>query len=179
MRGCFTLLTWRLSSGSAFFFQPEKHECVSRQLYHKHKGARLNNLGPGNHSARVRATSLAGNGSWTESASFYIPPKRKRTFTWTQKLHDHRLICTNLTPLGDSLITSVFHSDRRRRCYVLLGHYYSHHSCTSHCYSEHHSLLCQQKEVNVFMSVHSMLPLSVLIVLLCQAMLLKPNDRWK
>ncbi|KAJ8344150.1 hypothetical protein SKAU_G00314790 [Synaphobranchus kaupii] len=57
--------------------EPEKHECVSRQQYREQRGAKLSNLGPGNYSARVRATSLAGNGSWTESASFYVPqPKR-------------------------------------------------------------------------------------------------------
>ncbi|KAJ8417577.1 hypothetical protein AAFF_G00224200 [Aldrovandia affinis] len=53
--------------------QPEKHECVSRQNYRVHKGARLSNLGPGNYSVRVRATSLAGNGSWTEPVAFYVP----------------------------------------------------------------------------------------------------------
>uniref|UniRef100_A0A8C9VLL2 Tyrosine-protein kinase receptor n=1 Tax=Scleropages formosus TaxID=113540 RepID=A0A8C9VLL2_SCLFO len=56
----------------------EKHECVSRQHYRDHRGAWLNNLGPGNYSARVRATSLAGNGSWTEPVFFYVSqPKRK------------------------------------------------------------------------------------------------------
>ncbi|KAG9340757.1 hypothetical protein JZ751_020349 [Albula glossodonta] len=53
--------------------EPEKHECVSRQHYRDHKGTRLSNLGPGNYSARVRATSLAGNGSWTEPVAFYVP----------------------------------------------------------------------------------------------------------
>uniref|UniRef100_A0A674CJN5 Tyrosine-protein kinase receptor n=1 Tax=Salmo trutta TaxID=8032 RepID=A0A674CJN5_SALTR len=53
-------------------FRLEKHECVSRQLYREQRGARLSNLGPGNYSARVRATSLAGNGSWTEPVSFYV-----------------------------------------------------------------------------------------------------------
>uniref|UniRef100_A0A3B4CE23 Tyrosine-protein kinase receptor n=1 Tax=Pygocentrus nattereri TaxID=42514 RepID=A0A3B4CE23_PYGNA len=51
----------------------EKHECVSRQHYKEHRGVRLTNLGPGNYSARVRATSLAGNGSWTEPIAFYVP----------------------------------------------------------------------------------------------------------
>ncbi|MGH0174054.1 UNVERIFIED_CONTAM: hypothetical protein FKN15_067022 [Acipenser sinensis] len=55
--------------------QPEKHECVSRQHYRDHRGARLTRLGPGNYSARVRATSLAGNGSWTEAVSFYVQAK--------------------------------------------------------------------------------------------------------
>ncbi|XP_031443012.1 insulin-like growth factor 1 receptor isoform X2 [Clupea harengus] len=53
--------------------EQEKHECVSRQLYSSHGGARLPNLGPGNYSARVRATSLAGNGSWTKPVAFYVP----------------------------------------------------------------------------------------------------------
>ncbi|XP_058855196.1 insulin-like growth factor 1 receptor [Acipenser ruthenus] len=53
----------------------EKHECVSRQHYRDHRGARLTRLGPGNYSARVRATSLAGNGSWTEAVSFYVQAK--------------------------------------------------------------------------------------------------------
>ena len=73
-------------------FQPEKHECVSRQQYREHKGARLTNLGSGNYSARVRATSLAGNGSWTESVSFYVPPpKRNATFL------THEILLTTLT----------------------------------------------------------------------------------
>ncbi|XP_056621514.1 insulin-like growth factor 1a receptor [Triplophysa dalaica] len=57
--------------------EPEKHECVSRQQYRVQRGAQLSNLASGNYSARVRATSLAGNGSWTEPVSFYVsPPKR-------------------------------------------------------------------------------------------------------
>ncbi|XP_029378614.1 insulin-like growth factor 1a receptor isoform X1 [Echeneis naucrates] len=54
--------------------EPEKPECVSQQQYREYKGARLTNLGSGNYSARVRATSLAGNGSWTEGVFFYVPP---------------------------------------------------------------------------------------------------------
>uniref|UniRef100_A0A8C6UGW2 Tyrosine-protein kinase receptor n=1 Tax=Neogobius melanostomus TaxID=47308 RepID=A0A8C6UGW2_9GOBI len=56
--------------------EPEKHECVSQQLYRVHRGARLTNLGTGNYSVRVRARSLAGNGSWTESVTFYVPPPK-------------------------------------------------------------------------------------------------------
>ncbi|XP_051506231.1 insulin-like growth factor 1 receptor [Myxocyprinus asiaticus] len=52
--------------------EAEKHECVSRQHYKEHKGVKLSNLGPGNYSARVRATSLAGNGSWTDPIAFYV-----------------------------------------------------------------------------------------------------------
>lgn len=62
-----------------FSFQPEKHECVSRQQFREHQGARLTNLGSGNYSARVRATSLAGNGSWTEGVFFYVPPPKRNT----------------------------------------------------------------------------------------------------
>uniref|UniRef100_A0A8B9L912 Tyrosine-protein kinase receptor n=1 Tax=Astyanax mexicanus TaxID=7994 RepID=A0A8B9L912_ASTMX len=58
--------------------EPEKHECVSRQQYRELRGARLTNLGFGNYSARVRATSLAGNGSWTEPVSFYVPPPHRK-----------------------------------------------------------------------------------------------------
>ncbi|CAK6951109.1 insulin-like growth factor 1a receptor [Scomber scombrus] len=58
--------------------EPEKPECVSRQQYREHRGARLTNLGSGNYSARVRAKSLAGNGSWTESVSFYVPPPKEK-----------------------------------------------------------------------------------------------------
>ncbi len=43
--------------------QTEKHECVSGQMYQAQRGVRLSNLSPGNYSVRVRATSLAGNGS--------------------------------------------------------------------------------------------------------------------
>uniref|UniRef100_A0AAQ5YZ61 Tyrosine-protein kinase receptor n=1 Tax=Amphiprion ocellaris TaxID=80972 RepID=A0AAQ5YZ61_AMPOC len=55
----------------------EKHGCVSRHQYREYKGARLTNLGSGNYSARVRATSLAGNGSWTDSVFFYVPPPNR------------------------------------------------------------------------------------------------------
>ncbi|TRY66414.1 hypothetical protein DNTS_003373 [Danionella cerebrum] len=57
--------------------ETEKHECVSRQQYKVLRGAQLNNLASGNYSARVRATSLAGNGSWTEPVSFYVPPPKR------------------------------------------------------------------------------------------------------
>nr|XP_023671130.1 insulin-like growth factor 1 receptor isoform X2 [Paramormyrops kingsleyae] len=52
--------------------ETEKHECVSQQHFRGHRGTRVSNLGPGNYSARVRATSLAGNGSWTEPVFFYV-----------------------------------------------------------------------------------------------------------
>ncbi|XP_061231146.1 insulin receptor-related protein isoform X2 [Neopsephotus bourkii] len=46
--------------------------CVSRHRYSKYGGVHLALLQPGNYSAKVRATSLAGNGSWTGLIKFYI-----------------------------------------------------------------------------------------------------------
>ncbi|XP_029430824.1 insulin-like growth factor 1 receptor isoform X2 [Rhinatrema bivittatum] len=50
-------------------------DCVSRQEYRKLGGARLSRLNPGNYSARIQATSLSGNGSWTEAVFFYVQAK--------------------------------------------------------------------------------------------------------
>ncbi|XP_041035673.1 insulin-like growth factor 1 receptor [Carcharodon carcharias] len=58
----------------------EFHECVPRHIYQKYGGAMISRLQPGNHTATVHTTSLAGNGSWTEPISFYIPdipPEKK------------------------------------------------------------------------------------------------------
>ncbi|XP_041794516.1 insulin-like growth factor 1b receptor [Chelmon rostratus] len=52
--------------------ETEKHECVSGQMYQAQRGVRLSNLSPGNYSVRVRATSLAGNGSWTHPLDLYV-----------------------------------------------------------------------------------------------------------
>nr|XP_020472840.1 insulin-like growth factor 1 receptor isoform X2 [Monopterus albus] len=52
--------------------ETEKHECVSGQMYKAQRGIRLSNLSPGNYSVRVRATSLAGNGSWTHALDLYV-----------------------------------------------------------------------------------------------------------
>ncbi|XP_069460668.1 insulin receptor-related protein [Ambystoma mexicanum] len=46
--------------------------CVSRQRYGRYRGVHLTLLQPGNYSAKIRATSLAGNGSWTVPIVFYI-----------------------------------------------------------------------------------------------------------
>lgn len=50
----------------------EQHHCVSRRQFSKDGGCNLQVLQPGNYSVRVRATSLAGNGSWTEPTYFYV-----------------------------------------------------------------------------------------------------------
>uniref|UniRef100_A0A5F8H861 Tyrosine-protein kinase receptor n=1 Tax=Monodelphis domestica TaxID=13616 RepID=A0A5F8H861_MONDO len=55
----------------------DQRECISRQEYRKFGGAKLTRLNPGNYSARVQATSLSGNGSWTDPVFFYVPPKSK------------------------------------------------------------------------------------------------------
>uniref|UniRef100_A0A3Q2T685 Tyrosine-protein kinase receptor n=1 Tax=Fundulus heteroclitus TaxID=8078 RepID=A0A3Q2T685_FUNHE len=60
--------------------EAEKHECVSRQLYRTQRGVRLTNLSPGNYSVRVRATSLAGNGSWTQSLNLYVAESYENVF---------------------------------------------------------------------------------------------------
>ncbi|KAA8595972.1 hypothetical protein FQN60_011263, partial [Etheostoma spectabile] len=58
----------------------EKHECVSGQMYQAQRGVRLSNLSPGNYSVRVRATSLAGNGSWTPPLDFYVAERYENVF---------------------------------------------------------------------------------------------------
>ncbi|XP_073699705.1 insulin-like growth factor 1 receptor [Garra rufa] len=50
----------------------EDQICVSRITYEKINGYRLRVGHPGNYSVRIRATSLASNGSWTEPAYFFV-----------------------------------------------------------------------------------------------------------
>ncbi|XP_077570106.1 insulin-like growth factor 1b receptor [Stigmatopora nigra] len=52
--------------------ETEKHECVSAQTYRTQRSIRLTNMSPGNYSVKVRATSLAGNGSWTLPLNLYV-----------------------------------------------------------------------------------------------------------
>ncbi|XP_047443558.1 insulin receptor b [Mugil cephalus] len=47
--------------------------CVSGPAYLKSGGTKLSLLQPGNYSVKVRATSLAGNGSFTETIYFSMP----------------------------------------------------------------------------------------------------------
>ncbi|KAM8974756.1 insulin-like growth factor 1 receptor [Pelodytes ibericus] len=47
-------------------------KCVSRHEYRSMGGTKLTRLNPGNYSVQVQAISLAGNGSWTETVSFYV-----------------------------------------------------------------------------------------------------------
>ncbi|KAL4658886.1 insulin receptor-like [Arapaima gigas] len=55
----------------------ELHHCVSRKSYASMKGCKLTVVHPGNYTLRVRATSLAGNGSWTEPTYFYVPDRKQ------------------------------------------------------------------------------------------------------
>uniref|UniRef100_A0A8D2P6H3 Tyrosine-protein kinase receptor n=1 Tax=Zosterops lateralis melanops TaxID=1220523 RepID=A0A8D2P6H3_ZOSLA len=52
--------------------ETEAHFCVSRKHFATENGCKLRGLQPGNYSVRIRATSLAGNGSWTEPTYFYV-----------------------------------------------------------------------------------------------------------
>lgn len=54
----------------------ELHHCVSRKNYVSDGGCKLRVVHPGNYSVRIRATSLAGNGSWTDPAYFYVKDLR-------------------------------------------------------------------------------------------------------
>lgn len=56
----------------SLFFPQEDQICVSRITYEKNYGYRLRVGHPGNYSVRIRATSLASNGSWTEPAYFFV-----------------------------------------------------------------------------------------------------------
>ncbi|XP_040268511.1 insulin receptor-related protein isoform X2 [Bufo bufo] len=51
---------------------PSTVVCVSRQRFQRYNGAHLTVVEPGNYSARIRATSLSGNGSWTEPIVFFV-----------------------------------------------------------------------------------------------------------
>lgn len=77
--------------------------CVSRLRYAKFGGVHLALLPPGNYSARVRATSLAGNGSWTESVAFYIPGSGR-----------HSLCPRPLLPNSDPQVLSHIHCGNHR-----------------------------------------------------------------
>uniref|UniRef100_A0A8C7L3M4 Tyrosine-protein kinase receptor n=1 Tax=Oncorhynchus kisutch TaxID=8019 RepID=A0A8C7L3M4_ONCKI len=56
----------------------ELHHCVSRKMYQQSEGCKLRVVHPGNYTVRIRATSLAGNGSWTDPTHFYVEDLRKR-----------------------------------------------------------------------------------------------------
>ncbi len=55
----------------------ELHYCVSRNMYKVTRGCKLKVMHPGNYTVRIRATSLAGNGSWTEPTYFYVQDASK------------------------------------------------------------------------------------------------------
>lgn len=56
---------------------PQEHTaCVSLPAYVKMGGTKLSLVQPGNYSVRLRATSLAGNGSFTETTYFFMPNRK-------------------------------------------------------------------------------------------------------
>lgn len=65
-------LTWTLGA-----VPQELHYCVSRNTYKATRGCKLKVMHPGNYTVRIRATSLAGNGSWTEPTYFYVQDPSK------------------------------------------------------------------------------------------------------
>uniref|UniRef100_A0A674N3A4 Tyrosine-protein kinase receptor n=1 Tax=Takifugu rubripes TaxID=31033 RepID=A0A674N3A4_TAKRU len=67
----------------------ELHYCVSRNMYKVNRGCKLKVMHPGNYTVRIRATSLAGNGSWTEPTYFYVQDPSKHH---TELLHLHIII---------------------------------------------------------------------------------------
>lgn len=46
-------------------------------MYKANRGCKLKVMHPGNYTVRIRATSLAGNGSWTEPTYFYVQDPSK------------------------------------------------------------------------------------------------------
>uniref|UniRef100_A0A7N8WTW5 Insulin receptor n=1 Tax=Mastacembelus armatus TaxID=205130 RepID=A0A7N8WTW5_9TELE len=54
----------------------ELHYCVSRNMYKVTRGCKLKVMHPGNYTVRIRATSLAGNGSWTEPTYFFVQDRQ-------------------------------------------------------------------------------------------------------
>lgn len=72
----FLIILWDFSH-STFFFPLQDHKaCVSLPAYMKSGGTKLSLVQPGNYSVRVRATSLAGNGSFTETTYFFMPNRK-------------------------------------------------------------------------------------------------------
>ncbi|XP_036211560.1 insulin-like growth factor 1 receptor isoform X1 [Myotis myotis] len=90
----------------------DQRECVSRQDYRKHGGAKLQKLSPGNYTARIQATSLSGNGSWTEPVFFYV--QDKAAFDSHAHLVIALPIAIVLTVLGLALTLYVIHRKRNR-----------------------------------------------------------------
>uniref|UniRef100_A0A667ZDM8 Tyrosine-protein kinase receptor n=1 Tax=Myripristis murdjan TaxID=586833 RepID=A0A667ZDM8_9TELE len=89
--------------------EAEKHECVSGQMYQAQRGARLSNLSPGNYSVRVRATSLAGNGSWTHVLDLYVAERKTHTYTLT---HANRVLQGKLVKGAKFVFNRKRNSDR-------------------------------------------------------------------
>ncbi|XP_054999430.1 insulin-like growth factor 1 receptor [Sorex araneus] len=89
----------------------DQRECVSRQEYRKYGGAKLSRLNPGNYTARIQATSLSGNGSWTEPVFFYVPAKK--TYESFFQLIIALPVAVLLIVGGLVIMLYIFHRKRR------------------------------------------------------------------
>uniref|UniRef100_A0A672Z4V7 Tyrosine-protein kinase receptor n=1 Tax=Sphaeramia orbicularis TaxID=375764 RepID=A0A672Z4V7_9TELE len=87
-----------------FKLATEKHECVSGQMYQTQRGVRLSNLSPGNYSVRVRATSLAGNGSWTHMVDLYVAERKIHVAVDCVFLVSGYVVCWNSDRLGNGVL---------------------------------------------------------------------------
>uniref|UniRef100_A0A672Z4Z0 Tyrosine-protein kinase receptor n=1 Tax=Sphaeramia orbicularis TaxID=375764 RepID=A0A672Z4Z0_9TELE len=87
-----------------FKLAAEKHECVSGQMYQTQRGVRLSNLSPGNYSVRVRATSLAGNGSWTHMVDLYVAERKIHVAVDCVFLVSGYVVCWNSDRLGNGVL---------------------------------------------------------------------------
>lgn len=102
------ILMYEIKYGSQM---EDQRECVSRQEYRKLGGARLSRLSPGNYTARIQATSLSGNGSWTEPVHFYVPTKKTYENFFQLMI---ALPVAALLIVGGLVIMYVFHRKRSR-----------------------------------------------------------------
>uniref|UniRef100_A0A673MM63 Tyrosine-protein kinase receptor n=1 Tax=Sinocyclocheilus rhinocerous TaxID=307959 RepID=A0A673MM63_9TELE len=75
----------------------ELHHCVSRKNYIADGGCKLRVVHPGNYTVRIRATSLAGNGSWTEPTHFYVQDLRKTLLHTHTHTHSLSIMLMNIT----------------------------------------------------------------------------------
>lgn len=75
---CLSLLSLICHVEAFVLFMQVHTVCVSRPAYQKTGGTKLSLVQPGNYSLRVRATSLAGNGSFTNITHFFMPSRKSR-----------------------------------------------------------------------------------------------------
>lgn len=107
---------------------------MSRISYEKNHGCRLRVGHPGNYSVRVRATSLAGNGSWTDPAYFFVQDSELHFIYYTFLYILAALLC----------LTSMFCRGNEHENRYHPSHLHFHIGD-----SGQHRLLCLEEEVSV------------------------------